>query len=143
VLSKSVDERLSYPRAAIAFLLPLAVSVFRMSVPASQVVVTLFVARATGTELHAVQLATLVVMAALLSFTVPGVPNAMFIATLPIFETLGLPAGPIGMLLAVDIIPGAFKTMLNVTGHFTAGALAVRPSGPYKKPASIAAVGAS
>ena len=124
VLIKSVHQRLEFPSTVIAFVLPFSVSVFRLSVPVSQVVGALFVARLAGIELQTAQLFTIIGLAVLLSFSVPGIPNAAVVSMFPIFEAVGLPVQAVGMLIAVDVVPDAFKTMLNVTGHVAAAAIA-------------------
>ena len=44
--------------------------------------------------------------------------------------TVGLPIEGIGILIALDVIPDLFKTLLNVTGHMTATVLLARHQPP-------------
>jgi Na+/H+-dicarboxylate symporter len=61
-----------------------------------------------------------------LAFAVPGIPRGAFIMLTPLFLAIGLPAEGIGLLIAVDAIPDAFSTILNVTGDLAAAALVAR-----------------
>ena len=123
VLMRSVRERLGFSDASTGLLLLFSASVLRVSVPVTQIVTALFVAHAFAIRLDALQVGTLMALSVLLSFAVPGVPNATFLVMVPLFETLNLPTSFIGLLLGVEVIPDAFKTMLNVTGHLTAATL--------------------
>ena len=44
----------------------------------------------------------------------------------PLFLAIGLPPEGIGILIAVDVIPDTFSTVLNVTGDLAATALVAR-----------------
>ncbi|MBA4072424.1 MAG: dicarboxylate/amino acid:cation symporter, partial [Gemmatimonas sp.] len=37
----------------------------------------------------------------------------------PLLPAVGLPVEGVGILIALDVVPDIFKTMLNVTGHLT------------------------
>lgn len=126
LMVEAAEERLKLPRAVAGFVLPLAVSTFRLSASMSLVVATLFVAKVSGMDWSVVEVATVVVMSALLSFSVPGIPNASFVLMVPLFQALGLPLEPVGLLLAVDTIPDVFKTVLNVTGQMGAAVILSR-----------------
>jgi Na+/H+-dicarboxylate symporter len=140
VLMRSVRERLSFEETTTGLLLPFTASVLRVSAPVAQAVAALFVAHAFGIRLEPMQILTLTGLGVMLSFAVPGIPNASFIVMVPVFEALSLPIYAIGLLLAVDVIPDAFKTMLNVTGHLTAATLVANPRG--KQQQTVATLGA-
>ncbi len=112
-------ERLDAPPAITGFVLPLAVSVFRINVPIAWVVGVLFLGKLYGIELETPALIGLVVTATLISFSVPGIPSASLFLLAPVLVDLGLPAEGAGILIAVDAIPDMFKTTLNVTSHLT------------------------
>lgn len=123
LMVEAAEEKLKLPRAVAGFVLPLAVSAFRLSASMSLVVATLFAARVNGLNWSVVEVATVVIMAALLSFSVPGIPNASFVMMIPLFQAAGLPLEPVGLLLAVDMIPDILKTTLNVTGQLGAAVI--------------------
>jgi Na+/H+-dicarboxylate symporter len=67
--------------------------------------------------------------AVFLSFAAPGVPRGAFLMLTPLFLAVGLPAEGIGILIAVDVIPDTFSTVLNVTGDLAAAAIVARTGG--------------
>ena len=112
-------ERLHAPPPITGFVLPFAVSVFRINVPIAWVVGALFLAKLYGVELETPALIGLVVTATLISFSVPGIPSSSLFLLAPVLVDLGLPAEGAGILIAVDVLPDMFKTTLNVTSHLT------------------------
>ena len=81
------------------------------------VVGTLFLAHLYGVPLTLGARVALAATAVLLSLGVPGVPGGVFLVMAPVLASTGIPAEGIGLLLAVDAIPDAFRTLTNVTGH--------------------------
>jgi proton glutamate symport protein len=125
-LVESAEKTLALPEEVTGFVLPLAVSTFKIAAPVSWTVGALFVGWFYGVPLHLGGLATIAFAAVFLAFGVPGIPRGAFIMLTPLFLTLGLPAEGIGILIAVDAIPDLFATMLNTTGDLAAAALVVR-----------------
>ena len=125
-LVESAEKTLALPEEVTGFVLPLAVSTFKIAAPVSWTVGALFVGWFYGVPLHLGGLATIAFAAVFLAFGVPGIPRGAFIMLTPLFLTLGLPAEGIGILIAVDAIPDLFATMLNTTGDLAAAALVAR-----------------
>jgi len=122
-LVESAERDLQLPERVAGFVLPLAVSTFKIAAPLSWTVGALFVGWFYGIPLHALQLATIAFAALFLAFAVPGIPRGAFIMLTPLFLTIGLPAEGIGILIAVDAIPDTFATALNATGDLVAAAI--------------------
>jgi Na+/H+-dicarboxylate symporter len=112
------------------FVLPLAVSTFRLAAPVSWTVGALFVAWFYGIHLGLRELVTIAVAAVFLPFIGPGVPRGAFLMLAPLFLAIGLPVEGIGILIAVDVIPDVFSTILNVTGDLAAAAIIQRGESP-------------
>jgi proton glutamate symport protein len=127
-LIESAERGLGLPNRVAAFVLPLAVSTFKIAAPVSWTIGALFVGWFYGIPLHAPQLATIAFAAVFLALAAPGVPRGAFIMLTPLFLAIGLPAEGIGILIAVDAIPDTFSTVLNVTGDLSAAALVARSS---------------
>jgi len=119
-------EELELPAKATGFVLPLAVSTFKIAAPLSWTVGALFVGWFYGIPLSIGSLATIAFASIFLAFGVPGIPRGAFIMLAPLFLTIGLPVEGIGLLIAVDAIPDTFSTVLNVTGDLAAAALVAR-----------------
>ena len=125
---ESANTRLRYPPAVTDLVLPMAVSLFRVTSPAQYVGVASFIAWAYGVELPALQMTAAVGLAVVISLGSVGLPGQVsFMATnLPVVQSLGLPTEPLGLLLAVDTIPDAVATVGNVTGDLTATSVVAR-----------------
>lgn len=119
---ESAQTRLGYSRAVTALVLPMAVSLFRITSPIQYLNAAFFVAWAYGIEPSAAQLVAGTALAVVLSLGAVGLPGqvSFMASTLPVTQTLGLPVEPLGVLLAVDTIPDVFATVGNVTADLTA-----------------------
>jgi Na+/H+-dicarboxylate symporter len=122
-LIESGERGLALPPRITGFVLPLAVSTFKLAAPTSWTIGALFIGWFYGVPLHARELATVAFAAIFLAFAAPGVPRGAFIMLTPLFLAIGLPAEGIGILIAVDALPDTFATVLNVTGDLAAAAL--------------------
>ncbi len=127
---ESARFRLGHPRAVAALVLPMAVTLFRITSPIQYIVAACFVAWAYGIELGAVTLAAGAALAVVISLGSIGLPGQVsFMATvMPVTQSMGLPIEPLGLLLAVDTIPDVFATTGNVTGDLTATSIVARHS---------------
>ena len=125
-LVESAEKTLALPERVTGFVLPLAVSTFKIAAPVSWTVGALFVGWFYGVPIGLGGLATIAFAAVFLAFAVPGIPRGAFIMLTPLFLTIGLPAEGIGILIAVDAIPDLFATVLNTTGDLAAAVLVAR-----------------
>jgi Na+/H+-dicarboxylate symporter len=127
-LVESAERGLGLPKRVSGFVLPLAVAMFKIAGPVAWTVGALFVGWFYNIPLGVQQLATVAFAAVFLAFAGPGVPRGAFIMLAPLFVAIGLPAEGIGILIAIDVIPDTFSTVLNVTGDLAATALVARRS---------------
>jgi len=127
---QSAEQRLGYPTRISALVLPMAVSLFRVASPIQYMASACFIAWAFGIDLSATQLATGAALAVVISLGSVGLPGQVsFMATnLPVAQAMGLPIGPLGLMLAVDTIPDVFATVANVSADLTATSVVVRQS---------------
>ena len=123
---EAAEGGLGVPKRVTGFVLPLAVSTFKVAAPVSWTIGALFVSKFYGIPLGAGQLATIALAAVFLAFAAPGVPRGAFLMLTPLFLAVGLPAEGIGILIAVDVLPDIFATVLNVTGDLAAVAIVGR-----------------
>jgi len=127
-LVEAADRGLGLPERVSGFVLPLAVSTFKLAAPVSWTVGALFVGWFYGIPLGVAELATVAFASIFLAFAAPGVPRGAFLMLTPLFLAIGLPAEGIGILIAVDAIPDLFATVLNVSGDLVAAVLVARGS---------------
>jgi len=125
-LVESAERKLELPTRVTGFVLPLAVSTFKIAAPVSWSVGALFIAWFYGVPLHARELVTIGIFSVFMAFGAPGVPRGAFIALAPLFIAIGLPVEGIGILIAVDAIPDTLATVLNVTGYMGSTAIVAR-----------------
>ena len=127
----SAERRLGFPQRVSGLVLPMAVSLFRITSPIQYLATASFIAWALGVDLTAAQLATGVALSVLVSMGSVGLPGqAIFLATnLPVTSAMGLPIAPLPVLMAVDAIPDVLATVGNVTGDMAATAVVEARSG--------------
>jgi len=113
------------------FALPLAVALFRMTSPTMNLAVVIYVAHLTGTPLSPAILALGVAIAVLASFSTVSLPGTIsFIATIaPIALAMGVPIAPLGLLVAVEVLPDLMRTLGNVTADTAVAVTVDRYSG--------------
>ena len=127
---ESADRKLGYPEPVTALTLPMAVSLFRLTSPVQYVTSAAFIAWAYGIDLSSAQLLTGALLAVVISLGSVGLPGQVtFIATnLPVAQAMGVPLGPLGLMLAVDTLPDTLATFGNVTADMTATSVVARQS---------------
>lgn len=129
-------RELRLPQRVSAFVLPLAVSTYRLTSPIYWPVGAMFIARLYGIEFGFPQVATMAFAAVVLTASAPGIPSGGLFIQAPLYAALGLPVEGLAILIAVDAIPDMFKTTLNVTGQMAAAAVLGR--GTQEVPQSAA-----
>ena len=127
---ESAGARLGYPTHVNALVLPMAVSLFRLTSPVQYVTSACFIAWAFGMDLGVAQLVLGALLAVVISLGSVGLPGQVsFMATnLPVAQAMGVPVGPLGLMLAVDTLPDALATLGNVTADLTATSVVAKQS---------------
>ena len=98
------------------FVLPLSVALFRGTGPAMNLAVAIYVAKLTGVALTPGILAAGVLVAALTEFGAPSLPGSIsFVSSVgPVALAMGVPIGPLALLVAVEMLPDLMRTVGNV-----------------------------
>ena len=99
------------------FVLPLAVTLFRATSPAMNMAVVIYAATMAGHPLSPAAVAAGGVVAFITTFGTVSLPGTIsFIAsTGPIAAAMGVPLWPLGVLVAVEMLPDIMRTLGNVT----------------------------
>jgi Na+/H+-dicarboxylate symporter len=128
-LIEGAERTLEIPTAVAGFVLPLAVSTFKVNRAVDGITKLLFLAALYHLSLDPMRVATFVLMVGIISFSTPGIPSAGTISSLPAYLACGIPIQGVLLLNAVEAIPDIFKTLLNVTGDLSAVAIVHRFAG--------------
>jgi Na+/H+-dicarboxylate symporter len=118
----TAQTRLGCPRDVTSLVLPMAVSLFRMTSPVQYIGVSSFIAWIYGVDLPASHLLMAAALAVVISLGSVGLPGqvSLMAMNMPVVQSLGLPIAPLGLMLAVETIPDAFATLGTVTGDLAA-----------------------
>ena len=110
-------RRLGLRETSAEFVLPLAVALFRATSPAMNLAVAIYVAKLSGVALTPAALAAGVAVAMLTTLGSPSLPGTISFVTsiAPIALAMGVPLGPLALLVAVEILPDIMRTLGNVT----------------------------
>ena len=121
-------DRLGVPERARDLVLPMAVAVFRITSPAGNLAVVIYVAHLYGIALDPGKLAIGVVVACLVSLAAVGVASSVtfFTTLVPISMAMGLPMDLLPLFLAVETLPDFSRTIGNVTADVGVTAMAGR-----------------
>jgi proton glutamate symport protein len=110
-------DRLGVPERARDLVMPMAVAVFRITSPAGNLAVVIYIAHLYGIPLDVGKLAIGVVVACLVSLAAVGVASSVtfFTTLVPISMAMGLPMDLLPLFLAVETLPDFSRTIGNVT----------------------------
>jgi len=108
--------------------LPMAVALFRITSPAGNLAVAIYVAHVYGVQLDPARLVAGALVAAVVSLAAVGVASAVtfFTSLVPISIAMGLPLDLLPLLIAVETFPDFSRTLGNVWGDVGVTAWAAR-----------------
>jgi proton glutamate symport protein len=109
-------EALGVREQTAGLVLPMAVALLRVTGPAMNLAVALYVANWFGVELDAFDYSFAIFIAALTSMGAVSLPGTVSFVTsiAPICLALGIPVEPLALLIAVETLPDIFRTTGNV-----------------------------
>ena len=118
-------ETLRLDENVIRVVLPLAVSIFRITSPCANIAVVLYVGHLNGIEPGPLALAAGVLASLAAAVSTGGLPGSItfLAATVPIANAMGIPVAVLPLLLAVELLPDIFRTLGNVTADLAVTAI--------------------
>jgi Na+/H+-dicarboxylate symporter len=124
-------RKLGVRETSADFVLPLAVALFRATSPAMNLAVVAYVAQLTGVELTPAALLAGAAVAMLAMLGSPSLPGTISFVTStgPIALAMGVPIGPLALLVAVEMLPDIVRTLGNVTMDVAVTAAVDRTTG--------------
>jgi proton glutamate symport protein len=122
LMVERMRDAMDVPARVANVTLPMAVAVFRMTSPVTNLAVVFFCAQVYGVELGPAQIAAGAIVAIAISVGSVGLPGEIsFIASVaPIAISMGVPTDLLGILVAVEAVPDIFRTVGNVSGDMAA-----------------------
>ena len=110
-------KRLGVSDTTADFVLPLALAIFRVTSPAMNMAVAIYVATLAGVELTPALLAAGIAVALIISVGSVSLPGSIsFVVSIgPIALAMGVPIEPLAILVAVEMLPDIMRTLANVT----------------------------
>ena len=116
---------LGLPESVSRVVLPLAVSIFRITSPCANIAVVLYVGHLNGIAPGPLALAAGVLASLAAAVSTGGLPGSItFLAvTVPIANAMGIPVAALPLLLAVELLPDIFRTLGNVTADLAVTAM--------------------
>jgi len=128
-LLEGAEEKLHCPPEIVGFVLPLAVSIFKIATPVTWLAGACFIARIYAVPFGPAEVGLVLAASVLLSFSTPGIPMGSLVTLAPVFASTGLPVEGIGILIALNLVPDIFETIMNVTGDMSAAVVLSRQHG--------------
>jgi Na+/H+-dicarboxylate symporter len=121
-------ERLGLPEATSRIVLPLAVSIFRITSPCANVAVVLYCGHLYGMDHTALAYLGALLAALVAAVSTGGLPGSItfLAACVPIANAMGVPIAVLPVLLAVELVPDVFRTLGNVTADLAVTAILSR-----------------
>ncbi|WP_353216951.1 cation:dicarboxylase symporter family transporter [Sandarakinorhabdus sp.] len=121
-------ERLGLPEATIRVVLPLAVSIFRITSPCANIAVVLYCGHLYGMDHTALAFVGALLASLVAAVSTGGLPGSItfLAACVPIANAMGVPIAVLPLLLAVELVPDLFRTLGNVTADLAVTAILAR-----------------
>ena len=113
---ETLEKKVGVDARITSFTIPLGATINMDGTAIMQGVAVIFIAQAFGIALSAAALATVVLTAVSASIGTAGVPGVGTIMLAMVFESVGLPAEGVAMIMGVDRILDMGRTAINVTG---------------------------
>jgi len=125
VTLRCVEQHLHVKPEIAGFVVPLGATVNMDGTALYEAAAALFVANLAGVDLNGVQQLIVFFTAMLAAIGAPGIPSAGMVTMVMVLQSVGLPAEAIAILLPIDRVLDAFRTMVNVEGDMV-GSLIVQ-----------------
>lgn len=125
VTLRCVEQHLHVKPGIAGFVVPLGATVNMDGTALYEAAAALFIANLVGVDLNLAQQAIVFVTAMLAAIGAPGIPSAGMVTMVMVLQSVGLPAEAIAILLPIDRLLDAFRTMVNVQGDMI-GSLVVQ-----------------
>ena len=112
----TLEKRLGVDSKISSFTIPLGATINMDGTAIMQGAAVIFISQAFGIDLSATALLTVVLTATTASIGTAGVPGVGTIMLAMVFESIGLPAEGVAMIMGIDRLLDMGRTAINITG---------------------------
>ena len=113
---ETLEKKIGVDPKVASFTIPLGATINMDGTAIMQGAAVIFIAQAFGIDLSAAALFTVVLTAVTASIGTAGVPGVGTIMLAMVFESVGLPAEGVAMIMGIDRLLDMGRTAINVTG---------------------------
>ena len=113
---ETLEQKVGVDRRITSFTIPLGATINMDGTAIMQGAAVVFIAQAFGINLTPAMLATVVLTAVSASIGTAGVPGVGTIMLAMVFDSIGLPAEGVAMIMGIDRILDMGRTAVNITG---------------------------
>ncbi len=113
---KTLEKKIGVDPKVSSFTIPLGATINMDGTAIMQGAAVIFIAQAFGIDLSITALLTVILTATTASIGTAGVPGVGTIMLAMVFESIGLPAEGVAMIMGIDRILDMGRTAINVTG---------------------------
>ena len=111
---RCAEQNLHVKRDIASFVIPLGATVNMDGTALYEAAAALFIANLVGIELNGLQQLIVFFTAMIAAMGAPGIPSAGMVTMVMVLQSVGLPAEAIAILLPIDRLLDAVRTMVNV-----------------------------
>ena len=126
---ETLEKKIGVDPKVASFTIPLGATINMDGTAIMQGAAVIFVAQAFGIELSLAALVTVVLTAVTASIGTAGVPGVGTIMLAMVFESVGLPAEGVAMIMGIDRLLDMGRTAINVTGDAVVTACMAKMTG--------------
>lgn len=116
VTMRVVQDNFRVSQATVGFVVPVGTTMNMDGTALYEAAAALFVANLAGIELGLGQQVVICVMSMLAAVGAPGIPSAGMVTMVMVLQSVGLPVEAIAILLPIDRLLDAVRTVVNVEG---------------------------
>jgi Na+/H+-dicarboxylate symporter len=125
VTLRCTETHLNVDKKIAGFVVAIGTTVNMDGTALYEAAAALFIAHLTGVELNLLQQIIVFITAMFAAIGAPGIPSAGMVTMVMVLQSVGLPAEAIAILLPIDRLLDAVRTMVNVEGDMI-GSLVVQ-----------------
>ncbi|SJM89929.1 dicarboxylate/amino acid:cation symporter [Crenothrix polyspora] len=122
---RCAENNLKVDKNIAGFVVSLGATVNMDGTALYEAAAALFIANLTGVDLNLLQQSIVFITAMLAAIGAPGIPSAGMVTMVMVLQSVGLPAEAIAILLPIDRLLDAVRTVVNVEGDMI-GSLVVQ-----------------